>query len=1528
MATLATVVLLAATLYAAVPARAHEGSWINSAYTISPPTTDGNLSVGEWATAAVVDLAAVSGNVIAGDLLVANNDTMLYIAYDMVGDATADRADSASVSFDTGHDAAMSAGHEDQFFWGGVAQNGSEHYVSNGPGWRLQDSPFNTSLPNEANLAAAVGFGPSDLSATPHRVYEIQIPLALLNAAPGEVLGLLGGSQAFPGVLDGTGLHFDTWPTFLFGPPPLDKYGDLRLGKAQQTYDVDLDPPSQSANARPSSSVFYNVTVVNRGTGPDTFEITNTSAWPVTVFDASMSPLPDTDGDSTPDTGTLAAGANVTIIARVDVPNVLGCSDARIVGTSGASPPVSDFAILHTCIPPASFSPPHSDHGVDTDVPPNGLFNSLEVDVGVFVSAPGPYAVQAALFDGTQSAYIASGFTPTFLPLGRSVVPVSVPGVPIWQSGFDGPYAAVLLLIDGSGNLLEQTTYFTGPYLSTDFDPPGALFNPPHSDRGIDRDVPPNGLFDVLAVNASLNVNRAGTYMVNGILFDPGGNFITTVSATATVATGPQVIELDFPGRDIFTRGLDGPYRANMDLFDDVGNLLDFGFHITGPYQSTDFDPPGARFAPPHANRGVDLTVPPDGLFEYLEVNASVQVSKAGPYRVNAALFDPTFSFIIATTSVSLNLAVGAQTVPLWFDGLQLRMAGFDGPYVADLVLFDSVGFLDENIYFTAPYAVSDFAPPGAAFAPPHTDSLDDTDGDGLADFLLVYPNLTVAVAGTYTVTSLLQDSTGAFLGTAMGCGYALPVGNQFCTLTFDGHAIADFGSNGPYTVVMRLTDAYGRLLGSNLYTTPAYAATDFEPSDRTAPTAVAGPVPYWINQGPLDVPFTATDPSPTDGLAYVTLSYRHGTDNATWGPWTGAIMVGVSGRYENGTAPFSFPDGVGFYEFQYTAEDLSGNLESLGPAESRAFYRPATSLAFVPNPLTLTAGQPQTVQVRVLGPDGQPTILQAPLTVSLSTNSATGEFRAVGTGAVVTSVTIPGGQTTASVDYYDVTAGTWMVRASSGPTTDGTAQATVNAQLAATVAITPSSAAVRAGGTQPFTAEAFDPFGNAVTATFAWAADAAIGSINAGGVLTAATRVASGNVTVLVVGAPSVTATASVVLIPGPAASVAVSPGIVSVAAGGSQSFTGSAFDAFGNAVTATFTWSASAAIGAISPAGVLTAATTLGSGTVTATVVGAPTVSGTSSVTIVPGPAATVSVSPTPVTLAVDAARTFTATVRDAFGNTVANALITWSATGGIGTVDSSGAFTAGHLASAGTVRASSGSAQGAADVTVTPGPVTRIVVAPPSKILAVGTTQAFTADVTDQYGNVVPGQAITWTVTGSIGTIDAFGTLTAAFAPSTGKIVATVGTAVGEAVVSLVPGPAAAVQISPSAATVQYGTTIALRAVVVDQYGNTIPGATIDWTVSGPGTLSASSGAATTLTTNVGGSVTVTATSGSHTGIAQFTVVGPPDSSSAPLFAAGGLIAGLVAGLAVGWVVRGRRGKGKKDEESQGTGPEEET
>ncbi|HEY0995435.1 MAG TPA: ice-binding family protein [Gemmatimonadaceae bacterium] len=350
----------------------------------------------------------------------------------------------------------------------------------------------------------------------------------------------------------------------------------------------------------------------------------------------------------------------------------------------------------------------------------------------------------------------------------------------------------------------------------------------------------------------------------------------------------------------------------------------------------------------------------------------------------------------------------------------------------------------------------------------------------------------------------------------------------------------------------------------------------------------------------------------------------------------------------------------------------------------------------------------------------------------------------------------------------------------------------------------------------------------------------------------------------------------------PGTLSNIVVTPNPQLLTVNGAQQFTATGTDFSGARVSFTPSWSVSAGGGTISAAGVFTAGGTPGtySNTVTASSGG---VSGSATVIVTAGPLVKITVTPTPVTLAISGTQQFVAVGQDAAGNVV-QFTPTWSVVAGGGAVTGTGLFTAGTVVGTftNTVQASSGGITGTATVNVTAGPLASITVTPNPSTLTPAATQQFTAVGRDASGNTVA-ISPTWSVTAGGGTINAAGMFTAGNTPGTyaNTVRATSGAISGTATVTVTVGPLASITVTPNPATLAIGTAQQFTAVGKDAVGNAV---TINptWSVvAGGGTISASGNftAGNTLGTFAN---TVQASSGGIRGNATVTVIAGPLSS----------------------------------------------
>lgn len=245
----------------------------------------------------------------------------------------------------------------------------------------------------------------------------------------------------------------------------------------------------------------------------------------------------------------------------------------------------------------------------------DGLADDLVVSPEVTIAAAGRYRLSAELADGT-GAIVASAGSVADLPQGTSSVDVKFTGRSIFDSGIDGPYRIVNVVLsrDGTGLVLEDRIDDLGPTLAydhTSFDHfPIAFDLDGFSDEAVDLDA--DGIDDVLRVQGSVTVEVGGTYAVNARLLAPDRTEIVEFQTTTQLTAGANAFTLVFDGDAIAAAGKDGPYLVeDLSVYptsdvDILGYLV--SAHQTAAYTADQFrvTPPlaeitssSARFYPP-----------------------------------------------------------------------------------------------------------------------------------------------------------------------------------------------------------------------------------------------------------------------------------------------------------------------------------------------------------------------------------------------------------------------------------------------------------------------------------------------------------------------------------------------------------------------------------------------------------------------------------------------------------------------------------------------------------------------------------------------------------------------------------------------------------------------------------------------------------------------------------------------------------------------------------------------------------------
>ena len=662
-------------------------------------------------------------------------------------------------------------------------------------------------------------------------------------------------------------------------------------------------------------------------------------------------------------------------------------------------------------------------------------------------------------------------------------------------------------------------------------------------------------------------------------------------------------------------------------------------------------------------------------------------------------------------------------------------------------------------------------------------------------------------------------------------------------------------GNTVPITPVWSVVAGGGAVDGTGLFVAGPTPGT-FPNTVQAASGAITGAATVNVTAGPLAS--VVVTPSPASLIVNGTQQFvavgRDINGNtvpiaATWSVVAGGGAITSAGMFTAGTTTGTFSNTV-----RATSGALSGTATVVVTAGALA------SITVTPNPALLSIGGKQ--QFAAVGKDASGNLV--PITPTWSVVAGGG---AIASGGLFTAGAVPGTFTNS-------------VQATSGAVS-GAATVVVSAGPLASVAVTPSPAALVVNGTQQFVAAGTDASGNAVPVAVTWSVVAGGGSISSGGLFTAgALPGAYPNTIKATSGALSATATVNITA--GPLASITVTPNPASVAAGGAQQFVAVGRDVDGNAIPIAPAWSVVAGGGSIASTGLFTAGALAGTytNTIKATL-GA--LSGSATVVVTAGPLAAITVTPNPAALVVNGAQQFAAVGTDANGNVVP---ITpaWSVVAGGGAVSGAGLFTAGTVPGifTNTVRATSGAISGAATVTVTAGPLASITVTPNPVTLPISGTQQFSAVGRDVNGNTVP-IAAAWTVVAGGGSITGGGLFTAGGVPGTytNTVTATSGALSGTATVTVTTGPLASVTVTPNPATLPINGTQSFTAVGKDAAGNVVAIAPTWSVVAGGGAITSgglfTAGAVPGTYTN-----TVQATSGALSGTATVTVTTGPLAS----------------------------------------------
>ncbi len=467
------------------------------------------------------------------------------------------------------------------------------------------------------------------------------------------------------------------------------------------------------------------------------------------------------------------------------------------------------------------------------------------------------------------------------------------------------------------------------------------------------------------------------------------------------------------------------------------------------------------------------------------------------------------------------------------------------------------------------------------------------------------------------------------------------------------------------------------------------------------------------------------------------------------------------------------------------------------------------------------------------------------------------------------------------------ISPGTAVVQASAESVT-GVDTVTITAAPVSSVVLSPSTSSLFIGQTEQLSAQVTNAAGQPIagaTVTYS-SSNTAVAKVNASGVVTAV----GVGITTITGLSQGKSGTAAVAVFSVPVGSVTVQPADTTIPPTGRAQMRVVVVDSLGHTVTSpTVTWSSTPA-GRVSPAGLVTPQPgDTGAAISIVASSGGKSGSATVNVSIPPPPAiASVTVQPADTTIAATQSAQMRVVVTDVTGLVVSNPVVAWS-TNPAGRVSASGLVTpqATNAGTAITVTASSGGHSGAGTVNVSPAAIASVVVQPADTTISASQTAQMRDSVTDVNGHVVAMPSVVWSSVPA-GRISATGLVTPQ-AIDGGLVITVTATSGGQSgsatvnVTPAVPGLGSTVNVQPADTTITSLQTVQMEAVVTNGGGHVVNNAHVDWSSTPIGRVT-DDGLVTPTPFDVGGAITVVASTHGASGAAMVNVTAPLPTTAA--------------------------------------------
>lgn len=364
-----------------------------------------------------------------------------------------------------------------------------------------------------------------------------------------------------------------------------------------------------------------------------------------------------------------------------------------------------------------------------------------------------------------------------------------------------------------TGSALEVSENFIGAFTGV------------YSCMPVDRDG--NGFFDYLKADVQVDITEAGTYFFDANLLNSNGEIaalgtlipeenISILRTYCHLDAGTHMLSFYFGGRNLRKEGLDGPYTVSIGFLGNGGELtFNSDAYTASQFQADLLEVNGFK------DYGKDSNG--DGKYDYLSSDINLNVLSDGTYEIRGWLF--TGETLLAQTDLNATLVARAQTVTLDFDAERIFRNGLDGPYTVILNITDTEQ--QQFTYSTQAYLVSDFKAPIASIGNV-TEGGADTNGNNQFDQLKITGMMNTEIPGTYYVSGRLEDDLGNTIDLS-DVSVELTGSTADFSLGFDGKTIFQSLLDGPYQLILTVSDDAGNNINNMTMLTKAYRFSEFE---------------------------------------------------------------------------------------------------------------------------------------------------------------------------------------------------------------------------------------------------------------------------------------------------------------------------------------------------------------------------------------------------------------------------------------------------------------------------------------------------------------------------------------------------------------------------------------------------------------------------------------------------------------------------------------------------------------------------